>query len=392
VLDAEFARRAPERYRAYRRAIHAHTVNGLRAATGPDRQLHAQQLFFLLRNSPYASSVSALRARGSATIVQAHPDDHDQVCSIIERFEGPASVRLARAWLSEQSNCLSLVRTGDGIVGFVYRLLCPGGGAMEDRDPVVRAVLEHIAREGPLRPGERVGIARFCAGARRHQRDPYAMLAANVTHLIDLLPGPLAWSVFISVDTEHTGLFSRYLAFTPLVDIDVGGLRHVAYGIDWRRVPIDAWLDLMLERGDSGETGPPPASSIRPPPLDRTCFGAAVKAALQTLRRPDQLGANPLVGSALASTATGPNAGQLRNTIEDAIASLGNQPKGDQLRAVLDRTYLRAAPTQEAAAEVLDLPFSTYRRYLAKALDQLTNLLWTVEIGYVRLPTRRNSQ
>ena len=53
---------------------------------------------------------------------------------------------------------------------------------------------------------------------------------------------------------------------------------------------------------------------------------------------------------------------------------------------MLDRTYVHAAPTQEAAAEVLDLPFSTYRRHLARALERLTDLLWAVEIGEVRLP------
>ena len=37
--------------------------------------------------------------------------------------------------------------------------------------------------------------------------------------------------------------------------------------------------------------------------------------------------------------------------------------------------FLRPAPTQEAAAEVLGLPFSTYRRHLAAALDQLVELL-----------------
>jgi hypothetical protein len=52
---------------------------------------------------------------------------------------------------------------------------------------------------------------------------------------------------------------------------------------------------------------------------------------------------------------------------------------------VLDRTYLRAAPSQEAAAEVLDLPFSTYRRRLGRATERLTDLLWAVEIGQVRL-------
>ena len=57
---------------------------------------------------------------------------------------------------------------------------------------------------------------------------------------------------------------------------------------------------------------------------------------------------------------------------------------------MLNRTYVRAAPTQETAAEVLGLPVSTYRRHLAKALDELTDLLWAVEIGEIRLPGQRS--
>lgn len=87
------------------------------------------------------------------------------------------------------------------------------------------------------------------------------------------------------------------------------------------------------------------------------------------------------MGSALAATAAGPDPSQLRTMIEEAVANLGRQPKGDQLRAVLNRTYLLPAPTQEAAAQVLDLPLSTYRRHLAKALERLTDLLWKVETG-----------
>ncbi len=390
VLDAEFERRSPERYTTYRRIIYAYTVAGLRAATGPDRQLHAQQLFFRLRNSPLPAAMSPLRERGSATVVTARPDDHDLVCAIIERFEGPTSAQLARAWLGEQPEQLRVVRTVDGVAGFAYPVLCPSGTVLDDQDPVVRAVLDHIARQGPLRPGERVAIIRFCAGAREHQRDPYALLAANVAHLIEVVTRPLAWSVFVVVEPEHIAPFADYAAFARLVDIDivVGSMRHVAYGIDWRRLPLDAWLDLMRERAHSGETGPPPAALIRPPPLDRARFAAAVKTALQTLHRPDQLATNPLLGTGLATTTTGPTTEQLRATIDNAVTYLGNQPKGDQLRAVLHRTYLRPAPTQEAAAQVLDLPLSTYRRHLAKALDQLTDLLWTVEIGDLHLPAR----
>ncbi|HEU5111157.1 MAG TPA: ATP-binding protein [Micromonosporaceae bacterium] len=388
VLDAEFQRRAPERYRATRWTIYTHAVTGLRAGPSLDRPLHAQQLVYLMRTSPFTTAISALRAQGTATVVPARPDERERVCSLIEQFEGPASAELARGWLGEQPDHLSVVRTGDGVAGFAHHLFCPGGGAMEDRDPIVRAILDHVMREGPTRPGELIDIVRFAGGARDHQRDLYAVLATSASSTIEWVTRPLAWSFAVTIDVEYWGPFFDYLAFARLVEVDIGGLRHVAYGIDWRRFPVDAWFDLMHERGRSGATGPPPAALVRPPPRNRARFAAAVKTALQTLNRPDQLATNPLLGSKLAATTSGPNADQLRATIEDAVACLANEPRGDQLRAVLHRTYLRPAPTQEAAAEVLDLPLSTYRRHLARALEHLTDLLWTVEIGDVRLSTR----
>ncbi len=57
------------------------------------------------------------------------------------------------------------------------------------------------------------------------------------------------------------------------------------------------------------------------------------------------------------------------------------EPRGQSWGRVLDRTYIHAAPNQEAAAEVLDLPFSTYRRHMARALERLTDLLWAVEMS-----------
>ena len=391
VLDAEFQRRASEQYRVYRRAVYHHAVSRLRTATDQDRQLHAQQLIYLMRNSPFAEAYAALRAQGSATIVPGHPDDHDQVCAIVEQFEGATSADLARAWLSERPEHLSVIRTGDGVAGFAYHVVCPSGSALEQRDPVVRAVLDHVARHGPARPGEGIDIVRYNGGAGAHQRDLYALLAGPVSSVIEWLTRPLAWSFIVVIDVEYWHAYFDYLAFAPLADVDIGGVRHAVYGIDWRRLPVDAWFDLMHERGRSGASGPPPAALLRPPPLDRLAFGAAVKAALQSLHRTDQLAANPLIGSALATGPAGPSLEQLRATIKTAAGHLGNQPKGDQLRAVLHRTYLCAAPTQEAAAEVLDLPLSTYRRYLAKALEQLTEVLWAVEIGDLRLPALSGS-
>jgi DNA-directed RNA polymerase specialized sigma24 family protein len=64
-----------------------------------------------------------------------------------------------------------------------------------------------------------------------------------------------------------------------------------------------------------------------------------------------------------------------------AVDALAELPRGDRLRAVLHRTYLSPAPSQEAAAQALGLPFSTYRRHLAKAVDELTDRLWAGETG-----------
>jgi hypothetical protein len=76
---------------------------------------------------------------------------------------------------------------------------------------------------------------------------------------------------------------------------------------------------------------------------------------------------------------------RLRGTLLRAVGQIGREARGETLGRVLDRTYVRAAPTQEAAAEVLDLPFSTYRRHLVRAVERLIDLLWAIEIGEIRL-------
>jgi hypothetical protein len=378
VLEAEFERRSPDRYRALHQVIHDHVVAGIRATTGLDRQLLAQQLAYLHRRSPLTAAYYALRAHGSAAVVPARPDEYEQLVSIIEGGAGRASATIAERWFADQPDRTSVVRTEDGIAGFAYHLFCPTGSSMEDRDPVVRAVLDYVDRTAPARPGERVDITRFVAGVREFERDVYAVLAGTVSSIIDWCTEPLAWSFAAFTDAEYWGPFFDYLSFRPVLEVEeaAGGPRYTVYGNDWRRFPVDAWLNLMGEREHSGGTGPPPEEALRPPPLSRAAFGDAVRSALQHLNRPDRLAGCPLTG-----TVFGADAAELRASIVAAAGRLAGDPKGDQLRAVLNRTFVHAAPTQETAAEILGLPFSTYRRHLARAIDEVTEALWAVEIG-----------
>jgi hypothetical protein len=215
------------------------------------------------------------------------------------------------------------------------------------------------------------------------------VLVSSVEALTTWLTQPLAWSFAAPTDEEFWGPFFDYIALERIAEVTVAGRRHVLHGIDWRRLSPDRWMDLMNERERTGATGPPPASLLRPAPVGREEFATAVRAALRDVHRDDRLATNPLMGSRLAEGPAGPGAAALRTSLRRAVAGVGGQPRGAGLQRVLDRTFLRPAPTQEAAAEVLGLPFSTYRRHLAAALDDLVGLLWQVEIGAAALPAER---
>lgn len=55
-------------------------------------------------------------------------------------------------------------------------------------------------------------------------------------------------------------------------------------------------------------------------------------------------------------------------------------PRAETQYWVLDRTYLRPAPSQEKATELLNLPFSTYRRYRDRGIEAIADWLWDRDI------------
>jgi hypothetical protein len=166
-----------------------------------------------------------------------------------------------------------------------------------------------------------------------------------------------------------------------MVQVDLDDVRYVGYGWDRRRFPVGLLFELMARRELTGEVGPPPADLLRPAPLSPGEFAKAVRPALVALAFPDRLGDSPLAASALVPPGHPNPAAGLAGALRSAIAGLSDEPGGAEHRRVLERTYLHAAPSQEAAAELLGLPFSTYRRHLARAHDRLTEVLWAVEIG-----------
>jgi hypothetical protein len=385
ALEADLVRRSRDGYRQVHRIVHEHVVNGLRQADSFDSTLWAHQNMWMHRRSPLSAAYLAIRENQPTALGPGAASDHAAVLELVERFEGPESTATAEHWLAAEPHNLQVVRADGRLAAFAHQVLCPTDPSLCAADPVVQTIVDYVARTAPARPGEQVWIGRYVGGPDGYQRDPYAVAVAAMAATIDWVTRPLAWSFVPTVDPEFWGPAMDYIAFTLQFEIEALGQRFTVYGNDWRRLTVDAWQDVMSDRSLTGAAGPPPVELLRPPPLDRRAFDAGVRRALGELRQPDRLHANPLMGSVLAFGYDGADPARLRAALDRAIDHIAGEPRGDSLFRVLDRTYRRGAPSQEAAAEVLDLPFSTYRRHLASAIQRLTDLLWAVEIGQIRL-------
>jgi hypothetical protein len=171
-------------------------------------------------------------------------------------------------------------------------------------------------------------------------------------------------------------------------DFEVGGRRYGAYAHDWRVTPPMAWLDLLAEREISTE--PLAVSGAESAPLvvlGEPDFAAAVRDALRNFHRTDDLRTNPLLRSRVVVERAGSSADDstgvaaLRDLLLEAADSLRASPRDVKCYRALHRTYLDPAPSQEGAAELLGLPFSTYRRHLKTGISRVGEILWQREIG-----------
>lgn len=380
VLAIDLRRRRPQLYGAIHRVIHQRAIAEMHAPDFGQRQLWGSQLIHLHPRSPFASAYWVLRERGSAAVTAGSAADHDEVVELVGRIHGERSRILARRWLDRQPQGLWVIRSRSGrVAGFCFDAVFADEPAVPDDDPVLAAARAVIAR-APARPGELVSVSRF-TGGRDGEGDPHAVLVASTSSLVMWVTQPLAWSVIAVQDLECWGPIFDYIGFGVLGRAVCDGRTFTLFGHDWRRLPPDRWVDAMGERELTGRSGPFPESMLRSAPLGRAAFDDAVRAALRTLTSPDELRRNPLAGSRVTAAGPEDRGVALRAAIVAGVDRLADDPATRPAARVLHRTFVRAAPTQEAAAEVLGLPFSTYRRHLAKAIQVLADLLWAVEIG-----------
>jgi hypothetical protein len=171
---------------------------------------------------------------------------------------------------------------------------------------------------------------------------------------------------------------------TPQADFEVGGRRYGVFAHDWRVETVAQWMMAKVDRAsqiDASIAAEPVAPLLV---LSEADFAEAVRQALRDYARGDALAHNPLLRTRLlhgaATRCAGPEA--LRALLREAAEALEHgTPMDRKLHLAIWHTYLQPAATQERAAELLDLPFNTYRYQLARGTQRITDWLWRRELA-----------
>lgn len=379
LFEAQLEHRSPVEYARVHRVLRSFFLDRIHDPTNAHPDRAAAEMLLLHRRTPLAADTSVLRDRGRLSVPRASTAEREQIVSLIEANEGPWSASLARRWLSDQPRSAYHVQADDGPAAFSIQLYLPGPADLMADDPIAHAIWELVDGRGPLRPGERVNVNRFGGATSAYQGDPLQLLVNGVSCLLEWCTAPAAWTFIVAPDSLYYDQYFQYLGLSRMLELELGDHRIVAYGWDRRRFPVSAFFEMMATRELTGEVGPPPAHLLRPAPLSRSQFDVAVRGALRQLTSRDRLADSELLATRLIDDVPGEPTGALVTVLRRAISDLEHERGGAEHRRVLERTYLSGARSQEVAAEVLDLPFSTYRRHLVRATDRLVEVLWERE-------------
>ncbi|AEF41321.1 P-loop NTPase family protein [Hoyosella subflava] len=384
ALDADLRWRDENRYVELHDKVREHVLRTIAATTGRTQLRHVHALAYLHRRNRAVSGFWDWATFGQAYTDELSPSDHAAIIAMTEQHQGPEQADYVRFWLEHQPSAFIVFRAGEpGPIGFACRLELHGMDPAErDADPGTRAMWRYVVQTAPPLPGETVYAARFLIDAIHNQEPSMSQNLISVRHTQELLRATSpAWDLIGAyADGERWAPLFDYLDFhrATAAEYDVGGAHYSVFAHDWRRKNISDWLDMMGRR-EVGEDITPPTAPVPEVALSQPDFEHAVRDALKHFRDPARLARNPLATSRLTRGAAHPVA-ELQRQITAAAESLGEDPRSEKLYRVINRTYLHPAVTQEKAAEVLGLPFSTYRRHLTRGVERIAADLWHREL------------
>lgn len=380
ALDRDLRWRDQEAFQQLHLRIRTVVVDRMQRAQGRDHDRWAGDLLYLHRGNPDAGSLYAYEDLRSVVSRPLNPADPEELAWLERVCASERPVAWTRSWVREQPEGCSVFedalgrRTGACFVG---RLDLVGPGLLEE-DRLAAAMLEEVGRIRPPEPGEVV----LTQWVPVDGDDPHQVLVvsdqAAATALRAWQVRGLGWVVLGTSNEERWAPMWTYIGFERLASRTLDGRDYAIWARDFARSPFSDWL-AALAAAELDETGTAPRPVAAPVALSRADFGDAVRRLLKDLHDPRRVRRSPLLGSRLAVPGPDP-ADALIEHLRKAVACLAEDSRMLTAARAIDRTFLRPAGSQEKAAEVLGLSFSTYRRHLAAGLSHLEALLWDWEL------------
>lgn len=387
VLDVDLRWRNPEGYKLTFRRVRDHIHRRLAATRGREQQRAIFDEKYLFRNLPSILSPIDWSDWGRHYPERAQPADSDQILDLVASWEGADSRAIAQRWLHAQPDGFFVLRHQDGSVSGMIGQLDLTAASAEDiaADPGAQVAWQFAQRDPP-RVGEVVEQTRFVIDRNVYQEPSSTLNATPILAIQRSLQRPnLALGLLTVAEPEPWDAYfaAADIPRVPGADFTIGGRRFGLFAHDFRQVPVDAWLELVTERALAQDFTLPPVQPAEPLALSKEDFDDAVRQALRDLHRPDLLARNPLLRSRVLRdriTDREPDAVDLEGALSDALDALRADPRDDKLFRAVERIYVLPATTQEAAAEALGIPFSSYRRHLVRGVERVTAWLWQREV------------
>lgn len=329
------------------------------------------------------------------------PTDRRSLLEMVLRHEGEASCRIAAHWIKQQPQNIIVFREPGSdptaIAGWMIALDLSSVTPEDCRaDNVTSDVVRFLAHSAPLREGERGTFFRFWMAAEAYQEVSPVQNQVFIHAVKHYLTANLAYSIFPFARPDFWSIVMHYgdIPRVDALDFNVNGRIYGCFAHDWRETPPAAWLALVTERqqwldAKLEEDNSQEISVVTPLPasLSKEEFSEALRLALKSFTQPDRLLHNPLLRARMTLETAGLTADAekrvraLKELILATSAPLQNSPRDARLYTALELSYFRPAPSQEKAAEIQDVSYATFRRYLSAAQERLLEALWARENG-----------
>ncbi|MEV0221767.1 ATP-binding protein [Streptomyces sp. NPDC050704] len=392
-LDSDFRWRDSERYKAMHRTVRRHLVDRIHNAPEKEALRATGAYNYIISRAEWIRKYHGGRDESGAYEVPLRPDDIDDLIALTHKTEGEESARTVAFWLRRQPEAFRVHRrySSGELLGFMAWLRIDAlDDDIRDADPVVAEAWQSVSATAPVRQGEHLGVARFMIHPATHQRPSRSWDLVHIRIIFELLRARnCAWSCVVITRPDFWEPLMTYMDHFQLprdatdTDSDTDTDTDPGYRLfchDWRAVHVDEWaegIDAQLLSGPPGKPADEPSTRVRP--LTREESDAAVRDALRSWLDPDGFVDNPLLRCRLVKAHGGDDPVEaLREVIGKAVQRLEANPRTRHLHAVLTMTF-QSSSTQEAVARRLNMAFSTYRRHLARAVDEVRERVWQWE-------------